>query len=404
MADKFYDRMPNVNEKLNEMDRAFTAGPFNALPLTGGTLTGQLTAPTIKSLRTAESVFVIGGDKGGWWMVAKVNPQNIATEAVIRISGTTPFFARDASGNAMQTVISLRCDADGVVRGHFYSIGASPSDTCIAVSVDVDGRVFAQLYALSTLSIYTDSTMSIPQEVEYYPGGPPASAHSIPPVFGLKLGNENTFNVTPGAVLANASITAGAIGPLQDNTYDIGRASVAYRTIYARTGTINTSDARMKRDFRDLNAAEIAAAKDLVRAIGIYRWRDAVDCKGADAREHVGPTVQCAVEIMQAHGLDPFNYGFICHDTWDQQTIEHPAIEARPAIPATEAVPEVLNSFGDVITPAVLASAGVSAVEARAAYTEVTLEAGDRYAFRYDELAMFIAAGQEARLAALEAA
>lgn len=36
MADKFYDGMPNVNEKLNEMDRAFAAGPYNALPLSGG--------------------------------------------------------------------------------------------------------------------------------------------------------------------------------------------------------------------------------------------------------------------------------------------------------------------------------------------------------------------------------
>ncbi|KAB0325674.1 hypothetical protein LSO07_19085 [Janthinobacterium sp. PLB04] len=42
MADKFYDGMPNVNEKLNEMDRAFAAGPYNALPLTGGNLSGPI--------------------------------------------------------------------------------------------------------------------------------------------------------------------------------------------------------------------------------------------------------------------------------------------------------------------------------------------------------------------------
>jgi len=151
--------------------------------------------------------------------------------------------------------------------------------------------------------------------------------------------------------------------------------------VYARTGAINTSDARLKRDFRDLTLAEIAAARDLARAIGVYRWRDAVEDKGIEAREHIGPTVQRAIEIMQAHGLDPFNYGFICHDAWERQTIEHPAVEARPAVPG-----------------------GCPAVEARPACTEVVLEAGDRYAFRYDELAMFITAGQEARLAALEAA
>lgn len=47
MADVFLDGMPNVNEELNKMQRAFAAGPFNALPLTGGTLTGSLTTPLL---------------------------------------------------------------------------------------------------------------------------------------------------------------------------------------------------------------------------------------------------------------------------------------------------------------------------------------------------------------------
>jgi len=47
MANFFYDGMPNVNECLNALYTAFAAGPYNALPLTGGTLTGPLTAPTV---------------------------------------------------------------------------------------------------------------------------------------------------------------------------------------------------------------------------------------------------------------------------------------------------------------------------------------------------------------------
>lgn len=197
--------------------------------------------------------------------------------------------------------------------------------------------------------------------------------------------------------------TARDVLPRTDNTYSLGSASLAYSVVYARTGAINTSDARLKTDFRDLTPAEIAAARDIARAIGIYRWRDAVEFKGDGAREHVGPTVQAVIEIMQAHGLDPFNYGFICHDTWAEQTIEHPAVEARPAVPASVEVPAVLDDDGRVLVAALPAQPGYPAIEARAAYTEVVLEAGDRYAFRYDELAMFIAAGQEARLAALEA-
>ena len=73
-------------------------------------------------------------------------------------------------------------------------------------------------------------------------------------------------------------------------------------------------------------------------------------------------------------------------------------------MPATEAASAELDALGNLVAAAVLASPGYPAIEVRAAYTEVVLEAGDRYAFRYDELAMFMAAGQEARLAALEAA
>ncbi|WP_312440223.1 hypothetical protein [Janthinobacterium sp.] len=59
MADKFYDGMPNVNDKLNEMDRAFAAGPYNALPLTGGTLGGPLYSNSNISITGA--VFAAGG-------------------------------------------------------------------------------------------------------------------------------------------------------------------------------------------------------------------------------------------------------------------------------------------------------------------------------------------------------
>ena len=44
MASKFYAGMKNVVEALNEMWAAFAAGPYNALPLSGGTMTGPLTS------------------------------------------------------------------------------------------------------------------------------------------------------------------------------------------------------------------------------------------------------------------------------------------------------------------------------------------------------------------------
>lgn len=346
MADYFYDGMPNVNERLNLLYAAFAAGPYSSLPLTGGALTGP-----VLSTSYYQGLRFLAGTPGATWRSELANGPRYSSAGVdnpVLLLGVSEIAGISNNGN-------FTWSTKGGGSGNQFAAGYT-----------------MYLTATDTGSNTTTGTLlSISGRGDLYVGRT-ANVHDILPI-----------------------VDAG---------HTVGNASFRFQALYSVTGAINTSDARLKCNFRDLAASEIAAARDLARAIGVYRWRDAVDCKGADAREHVGPTVQAAIEIMQAHGLDPFNYGFICHDTWEQQTIEHPAIEARPAIPATEAAPEVRNSFGDVITPAVLASAGVPAIEARAAHTEITLEAGDRYAFRYDELAMFIAAGQEARLAALEAA
>ena len=352
MADYFYDGMPNVNERLNLLYTAFAAGPYNALLLTGGTLTGVTAGPAFES----------------------------------------PAFR--TGSQADQTTSSLRAP--------LIAVAGTPNEVISAGVAGIASRSFggkffweteAGAYIASGNYLYKESYALRLRAFDT--GGGIATAP-------LMILQGNGIFEIPGTLIAGR--IGGSLIPSVDNAYTVGSAASAPSTIYARTGTINTSDARLKHPLRGLTAAEIAAARDIARTIGLYRWRDAVDSKGMDAREHVGPTVQRAIEIMQVHGLDPFNYGFICHDTWEAQTLDHPAIEARPAIPAADAAPAVLNSFGDVVTPAVLASEGYPAVEARAAYTEVVLEAGDRYAFRYDELAMFIAAGQEARLAALEAA
>lgn len=160
-------------------------------------------------------------------------------------------------------------------------------------------------------------------------------------------------------------LSAGAknFGPIEDATHSCGYAAKRWATVFASSGTINTSDARLKTEVSKFSPGEIAAAKALSAEIGTYRWLDAVAEKGDAARKHIGMTVQRAMEIMVANGLDPMAYGFICFDKWD----------ARDAI---------------------LDSEGTTVVEA--------IKAGDLYSFRYDALNLFLAAGLEARLIALE--
>lgn len=176
---------------------------------------------------------------------------------------------------------------------------------------------------------------------------------------------------------------SGNFEPGADNAYSLGSISFRATTVYANTGAINTSDAREKTPVSTLTAPEIDAAKALGREIGTYQWLEAIQEKGDGARHHVGMTVQRAIEIMTAHGLDAMAYGFICYDTWGSREVAHQAV--------VEQVP-VQNEQGETI---------YTEVVKQEAWTEI-LPAGDRFSFRYDELNLFIAAGFEARLAILE--
>ncbi len=156
--------------------------------------------------------------------------------------------------------------------------------------------------------------------------------------------------------------------PMGDGGYDIGWGSGRVNNIYAKNGAINTSDGRMKNDVRAMSDPETEAAKAIAKEIGFWTWKEQADMN--DVREHCGLTVQRAIEIMESFGLEPFKYGFICYDKWDEQTVVSeygPANEDGSENPIYKTIP-----------------------------------AGDRYSFRVDELNMFIAKGFEARLSALE--
>ncbi|NWA25522.1 DUF2793 domain-containing protein [Pseudomonas gingeri] len=218
---------------------------------------------------------------------------------------------------------------------------------------------------------------------------------SIGGVFALVDGPPVANSYVPGRVEFRTTLdatgprtvwqfkAAGHMQPGSDNVYDIGSASLRARVIYAGTGAINTSDAREKTPVRALTGAEIAAAKDLAKEIGAYKFLNCVREKGEEARSHIGMTVQRAIEILNSHDLDPMEYGFVCHDTWASSTVNHEA--------QVHTVPVADEDGAVTYQEAVLKEAWVE-----------QLPAGDRYGFRMDELLAFIAAGFEARLAALE--
>ena len=183
-------------------------------------------------------------------------------------------------------------------------------------------------------------------------------------------------------------MSSAHVAPFADNAITAGRPGARYSTVYAGTGSISTSDARLKTSVAPLTPAEIAWARALAAEIGTFRFLDAAEKKAGQARSHVGLTVQRAIELGEASGLDPFRYAFICHDSWS----------AEPGTSAMPAQDEVLDAGGRVVRPALPAQEASTG-----------RPAGDLYSFRPDQLALFIARGQEAahagladRIAALE--
>ena len=137
-----------------------------------------------------------------------------------------------------------------------------------------------------------------------------------------------------------------------DGTINLGAAAQRLNTIYATTGTINTSDEREK-TFLSIEDAEKAAALEIKANLRKFKFNDAIDLKGDNARIHFGASAQQVGKILANHGLSPEDYAFYCYDEWD-------------------ATDEVYDDDGGLMAPAI--------------------DAGNRYGIRYDELLAFILA------------
>ena len=122
--------------------------------------------------------------------------------------------------------------------------------------------------------------------------------------------------------------SSGRFRPGTDNSQQLGGASQRWSTVYAATGTINTSDARDKHWQGAASAAEIRAARRIWGELGFFQWTDAIAAKGADAaRRHFGVRAQAVWDIMADEGLvDPVGddgrpgrtpYAFLCFDGWE---------------------------------------------------------------------------------------
>ena len=154
----------------------------------------------------------------------------------------------------------------------------------------------------------------------------------------------------------------------------VGRAVNRFSVVYAGTGSISTSDERVKTAPLPIDSAVLRAwAK--VNYVQ-YKFTDAVQLKGSSARWHFGLIAQRVKEAFESEGLDAFEYGLLCYDEWEDQVEqwdEWPD-EYREVTPvSTDASGRTVPAVFELVR----SSGKALATPARAA--------GTRYGIRYEE-------------------
>lgn len=144
----------------------------------------------------------------------------------------------------------------------------------------------------------------------------------------------------------------GNITPFVDATYNIGSASLRVATYYGSTSSISTSDETCKEDITNIDDVILDAWSEV--KYQRYKFKEAIALKGEDAaRLHFGLIAQRVKEIFESKGLDPFTFGLLCYDEWDEQQ-------------------EILDDDGNVV--------------------QAFAPAGNRYGIRYEEALVLEAA------------
>lgn len=180
-----------------------------------------------------------------------------------------------------------------------------------------------------------------------------------------KLTDDEDYN-TSSILAINANLPAVIAGAdvrhNKDNAYSFGTSAVRASTVYAASGTINTSDERQKTSIKDPDDA-------LMRAWGkvnfkLFQFKDAIQQKGDSARIHAGIIAQQVLQAFASEGLDATRYGVLCYDKWDDIYQDFVVVDQV----------QVRDTNGNVIIP-----------EKSHVQTRKILDAGDRWAIRYDQ-------------------
>ena len=149
---------------------------------------------------------------------------------------------------------------------------------------------------------------------------------------------------------------------VSDNEKNLGTSNARWKEIFCANATINTSDERQKQNISDIDERVFKAWEKV--DFKQFKFKDAVQAKGENARIHFGVIAQRVKEAFESEGLDGFKYGLLCYDEWEDKYVDLEVIDSEA----------VYDDDGNQIVP-------------QKTHTEKKLiqKAGNAYGIRYGE-------------------
>jgi len=262
---------------------------------------------------------------GTWVVPAGSGTGTVTSVSVVSANG----FAGTIATPTTTPAITLTTSITGVLKGNGTAISAAvagtdyvtptgtetlSNKTLIAPALGTPGSGNLANCTFPTLNQNTTGTAG------GLTGSPSITVSGVTVSSATNAVGSSGTNTTLGN---NTVFVAPAVGfaPAVDNAYVLGAPGNRWTTVYATTGTINTSDARQKQQDRPLSEAERAVAVKVKGLIKTFKFNEAVEKKGNAARIHVGVYAQELSDAFASEGLDATQYGMFCYDELEGTTV-----------------------------------------------------------------------------------
>ena len=140
----------------------------------------------------------------------------------------------------------------------------------------------------------------------------------------LKIGLNATKKLYASAVYSDAGVLGTeSVRPTENETISCGSSSYKWSTVYAKDGTINTSDKNLKKDFENFSEQY----EDLFFKLTptLYKFNDGI-------RKHTGFVSQDVENAMTDCGLTDLDFAGFCRDVKTKITIDEDGKEIEEPV------------------------------------------------------------------------